>query len=81
MKLTTSSFRISNELLARLEGAVQRLNRGKDSIVAEALEEYLNRADREEFQKDARRQSMLASAVPSRDADVWIEYADTSDWK
>ena len=81
MKLTASSFRIPNELLARLEGAAQRLHREKDSIVAEALEEYLNRADGQEFQKEARRQSILATSVPSRDADVWIEHADTSEWK
>jgi predicted DNA-binding protein len=81
MRSTTSSFRISNELQARLEEAVHRLKRGKNSIITEALEEYLDRINQQRFLEEARRQSMLASAVPNRDEDVWLEHADTTGWK
>ena len=81
MRSTTSSFRISNELHARLEEAVHRLKRGKNSIITEALEEYLDRINQQRFLEEARRQSMLASAVANRNEDVWLEHADTTGWK
>ena len=57
------------------------LKRGKNSIITEALEEYLDRINQQRFLEEARRQSMLASAAPNRDEDVWLEHADTTGWK
>jgi predicted DNA-binding protein len=81
MRSTTSSFRLSNELRDRLEQAARRLKRGKNSIITQALEEYLENLNRTKFLGEARRQSILASASPSEDEDVWLEHADTAGWK
>ena len=81
MKTTTSSFRMSNELRDRLDEAARRLKRGKNSIVIDALEEYLAKLNRSRFLEEARRQSILASASSIEDQDVWLEHADTAGWK
>jgi hypothetical protein len=65
----------------RLEQAARRLKRGKNSIITQALEEYLENLNRTKFLGEARRQSILASASPSEDEDVWLEHADTAGWK
>ena len=72
---------MSNELRDRLEQAARRLKRGKNSIVIDALEEYLDKLNRSKFLEEARRQSILASRSPSGDEDVWLEHADTAGWK
>ena len=81
VRSTTSSFRISNELRVQLEEAVHRLKRGKNAIITEALQEYLNRIDQQRFLEEARRQSILASAAPGEDEDAWLAHADTRGWK
>ena len=81
MRTTTSSFRISNELRDRLEKTARRLKRGKNSIVIEALEEYLAKLNRSKFLEEARRQSILASTSRSEDEEVWLEHADATGWK
>ena len=72
---------MSDELRDRLEQAARRLKRGKNSIVIDALEEYLERLSPSRFLEEARRQSILASASSSEDEDVWLEHADTTGWK
>ena len=72
---------MSNELRDRLEKAARRLKRGKNSLVIEALEEYLEKLNRGKFLEEARRQSILASTSLSEDEDVWLEHADTTGWK
>jgi len=72
---------MSNELRDRLEKAARRLKRGKNSLVIEALEEYLQKLNRGKFLEAARRQSILASTSLSEDEDVWLEHADTTGWK
>lgn len=69
------------ELRSRLEQAARRLKRGKNSIIVDALEEYLEKLNRARFLEEARRQSLLASDSPSADEEVWLEHADTSRWK
>jgi hypothetical protein len=54
---------------------------GKNAIVTLALEEYLDTFNRQRFLEAARRQSILASAVPSEDEMHWVKHADTSVWK
>jgi predicted transcriptional regulator len=68
-------------LRARLEEAAEQLQRGKNRIIIEALEEFLDKVSRQRFLDEARRQSLLASADSSADEDVWLEHADTSGWK
>jgi hypothetical protein len=65
----------------RLEQAARRLKRGKNSIITQALEEYLENLNRTKFLGEASRQSILASTSPSEDEDVWLEHADTAGWK
>ena len=72
---------MSNELRDRLEKAARRLKRGKNSLVIEALEEYLEKLNRGKFLEEARRQSILASTSLNEDEDVWLEHADTTGWK
>ena len=81
VRSTTSSFRISNELRTRLEQTARRLNRGKNAIITLALEEYLDKFNRQRFLEEARRQSILASAASSDDEIQWSKHADTSGWK
>jgi hypothetical protein len=64
-----------------LEQAARRLKRGKNSIVVDALEEYLEKLNRSRFLEEARRQSILASASSNEDEDIWLEHADTAGWK
>jgi hypothetical protein len=72
---------MSSELQDRLEQEARRLKRGKNSIIIDALEEYLAKLNRSEFLEEARRQSILASTSRSEDEDVWLEHADTTGWK
>jgi predicted DNA-binding protein len=81
VRSTTSSFRISTQLRAQLEEAAQRLNRGKNAIIREALEEYLHKINGQRFLEDARKQSMLANAALNEDEEIWLEHADTAGWK
>ena len=77
----TSSIRISAELRARLDEAARQLQSGKNRIIIQALEEYLDKVSRQRFLDDARRQSILASAAASDDDDLWLKHADTRGWK
>jgi predicted DNA-binding protein len=72
---------MSNELRDRLEKAARRLKRGKNSIVTQALEEYLEKLSRSKFLEEARRQSILASTSSNEDENVWLEHADSTGWK
>jgi len=80
VRSTTASFRISNELRSRLERAARRLKRAKNAIITLALEEYLDKFNRQLFLEEARRQSIAASAAPNEDETQWSKHADTSGW-
>jgi hypothetical protein len=68
-------------LRSRLDKASRQLNRGKNAIITLALEEYLDKFNRQRFLEEARRQSILATAASDEDATQWSKHADTSGWK
>ena len=76
MGSSTSSFRISDELRARLEKTAKRLNKGKNWILNRALEEYLERHSRERFLEEARRQSLEASRREWKGEAFWEKLSD-----
>ncbi len=80
MASSTSSFRISDELGARLADAAARMDKGKNWIINRALEEYLDRYDRMELRQEARRQSLLAGRKRGKDELKW-EKAATEVWR
>ena len=71
MASSTSSFRVSDELKARLEEASRRMKKGKNKILTEALQEYLDRHNQDSLQAEARRQSLIASRTKWKDQDAW----------
>jgi predicted DNA-binding protein len=82
MGSSTSSIRIPDGLRKRLERTAKRLKRGKNSIINEALDEYLRRIDREELAVEARRQSLLASEKDHHEeTEAWARMADTRGWR
>ena len=81
VKSTTSSFRISEELKARLEQTSRHLKRGKNWVINRALEDYLDRVGHDALAAEARRQSLVASGVVTEDENFWRKRADTAGWK
>jgi len=73
VKLT--SFRISVELLVRLARTARHLKKGKNWIMNRALEEYLDREAGAALSADAKRQSLVASAITTEDEQFWQEQA------
>ena len=69
------------QLRVRLEDAAQRMKIRKNTIITQALEQYLNKVNRSQFLAEARRQSMLASSNPAENEDVWSDHGDTTGWK
>jgi predicted DNA-binding protein len=76
---STSSFRVSDGLKARLEEASRRMKKGKNRILTEALLEYLDRHTQDSLRAEARRQSLIASRTKWRDQDAW-EQAVAETW-
>lgn len=72
---STSSFRIPDELKARLDQAAEQMKKGKNWIINRALEEYLERHSQEAFQAEARRQSLAASRHKWKDGEFWDRIA------
>jgi predicted DNA-binding protein len=71
MPSSTSSFRVSEELKARLEDASRRMKKGKNRILTDALREYLDRHGRDSLRAEARRQSLIASRTKWKDQEAW----------
>ena len=80
MKSSTSSFRISEDLRVRLERTARHMGRGKNWVINRALEAYLDQAGTEALAAEARRQSVAASAVTTKDELFWRNQADTRGW-
>jgi len=76
---STSSFRILNELKARLDQAAEQMKKGKNWIVNRALEEYLERRSQKALEGEARRQSLAASGHKWKDEERWERMA-TETW-
>jgi predicted transcriptional regulator len=72
---STSSFRIPDELKARLDQAAEQMEKGKNWIINRALEEYLERHSQEALQAEARRQSLAASRHKWKDGEFWERMA------
>ena len=81
MKSTTSSFRIREELRLRLEETARHLKKGKNSIIIQALEEYLDKTHRAALAVEARRQSALASSAVTEDEEFWQQQAEARGWR
>ena len=75
MASSTSSFRISDAMKASLEDTAQRMNKGKNWIVNEAIKEYLDRHNQDWLRAEARRQSTLASHKKWKDEKFWEKLA------
>jgi predicted DNA-binding protein len=80
MKSSTSSFRISEDLRIRLERTARHMGRGKNWLINRALEEYLNKAGGEALTAEARRQSLAASGVTTKDEEFWQKQGDIAGW-
>ena len=80
MSSTTSSFRISDELRARLESAAAQLGKGKNWILNQALREYLERIREDSLAAEARRQSLLAGGRATPEEQFWAAQADDRNW-
>jgi len=75
----TTSIRLSNELRSHLEKVAQSVHRGKNWIITKALEEYLDKIEKNSLLEEARRQSLLASQSDQK-MDDWEQNTDTSGW-
>ena len=81
MRIVTLSFRMSQELRKRLEQTARTLKRRTNSIIVQALEEYLQKKHRAALQVEARRQSILAGGRPTAEEEFWEKQADSSGWE
>ena len=81
MASVTTSVRIQQKLAQRLERAAARLSRGKNWIIAKALEEYLAKVNQDDLATEARRQSRLIARNERRKKsdNFWEE--DVPGWK
>jgi len=80
MKSSTSSFRISEDLRIRLERTARHMGRGKNWLINRALEAYLDQAGADALAAEARRQSLAASGVTTKDEEFWQKQGDTAGW-
>jgi predicted DNA-binding protein len=81
MRSSTSSVRIPTDLRERLERASKYLKKGKNSIIVQALDDYLKKTDRATLAEEAKRQSLIAAAAAARQDGFWEAMVDTRGWK
>jgi predicted DNA-binding protein len=77
----TTSIRLRTDLAKRLKKAAERLARGKNWIIATALEEYLAKMNREDLAREARRQSLVIARTERRGADKGFPEEDIEEWR
>ncbi len=75
----TTSIRLTAELTKKLERTARALHQGKNWIIKEALEAYLQKLEYSMIEKEARRQSLLASKKLLDDD--WQNETDIEEWK
>lgn len=68
---STSSFRISDSLRLKLELMAEHTGKGKNWIITQALEEFLEKHAAEALRLEARRQSLEASRHKWTDEEFW----------
>ncbi|HVW20624.1 MAG TPA: ribbon-helix-helix protein, CopG family [Opitutaceae bacterium] len=69
-KTVTTSVRLPVDLRRRLAKRAAALRVGRNRVIIDALEQYLKREARSEFETEARRQSLLATQLDPPD-DGW----------
>lgn len=77
---TITSIRLNSEMKQQLEYASKTLHRGKNWIISQALQNYLNTLNSQMLAKEAKCQSLLASHTQNCDATLWEENNDTTDY-
>lgn len=79
----TTSIRLTADLRLQLEHAAQRLHRGKNWIVSQALMEYLSKLGESKLLNEAHRQSLLASKADKQneEIDLWDDSQDDTGWR
>jgi len=73
MGSSTTSIRLPNDLKDLLVKTSRQMKKPKSTLITQALRDYLQRHNRELFQAEARRQSILVSKKKWKDADLWEE--------
>lgn len=74
----TTSIRLSPRLRKALELRAKREGRGKNWIISQALEQYLEMAEADALAEEARRQSLRVSSEVVVD---WAADADLDQWQ
>ncbi len=79
----TTSIRLAADLRLQLDHAAQRLHRGKNWIVSQALQEYLAKLGESKLVNEAQRQSLLAKQADEANEDIkiWEDNQDDSGWQ
>lgn len=75
----TTSMRFEPQLASRLEREAKRLHRGKNAIISEALEQYLDAVDRNRVQQQLVEECQLLAAENSQAA-TWELLEDDDGW-
>ncbi len=77
----TTSIRLTPEVRQQLDYLAYSLHRGKNWIVNQALQEFINRKNHTLLAQEARRQSLLASqSKTNEDEEGWEQNIDTTGW-
>jgi predicted transcriptional regulator len=78
----TTSIRLTPELRQQLDYLSHTLHRGKNWIVVQALQEFINRNNYTILLEEAKRQSLLASQCEiNEEEEIWEENTDTTGWQ
>ncbi len=77
----TTSIRLSPHLRQQLEQASHLLHRGKNWIITQALEEYINQVLNLKLVEEARKQSLHASQADQLEEGGWEDEMDDSGWR
>jgi predicted DNA-binding protein len=77
----TSSYRLDAQTMAELTETARRLGKGKNTLIAEAIREYLHKLRSTWVADEARRQSLNASESSDADGAFWEQQFDERRWK
>ncbi len=77
----TTSIRLPSNLRQQLEQASHLLHRGKNWIIVQALQAYINQILDTQLIEEARRQSLLANQADQPEDTSWEDEMDDSAWQ
>lgn len=78
----TTSIRLTPELRQQLDYLSHSLHKGKNWIIIQALQEFINKNHYILLAEEAKRQSLLASQYETNeDEEMWEDNIDTTGWK